>query len=74
MQGFSPYSLFSANNWLSPAISPGRGIANTEAKASVESNRDDTNQNSGLGRAAIMGTQVRNQCPAKILMADITLI
>lgn len=51
---FSPYSLFSANNWLSPAISPGRGAV--EAGGGPEFPKDDFEQNSGSG-AAIMGAQ-----------------
>lgn len=55
-QGFSPYSLFSANNWLSPAISPGRGGVEAVGKENAESVKDECDQSGGNG-SAIMGAQ-----------------
>ncbi|KAK3920144.1 Protein SMG7 [Frankliniella fusca] len=52
---FSPYSLFSANNWLSPAISPGRSTV--EGEGGPELPKDDTELSSGGSGAAIMGAQ-----------------
>lgn len=52
-QGFSPYSLFSTNNWLSPAISPGRSGVDPEGMNPTRANLDP---NTGNG-AAIMGAQ-----------------
>ncbi|XP_034234923.1 protein SMG7 [Thrips palmi] len=56
IQGFSPYSLFSTNNWLSPAISPGRSGVDSESRDGVNSIRDNPDPNGGNG-AAIMGAQ-----------------